>query len=437
MKLTFNDNERVKMHKKLLFIYYLLFNSFTFSQTSYSKLDWATYIINDSVSTENNKHDEFYSTVKSISENLSIKVQGDIQFDSRFYLDNPDAPVNNFLLRRVRVDFRGNYLKNFEFRLMPNFAGSTLEIQDAYIVINFHPLIKLRAGKYKIPVSLERIQNPTKTIAIELGLVNNLVPNRDIGYEISGGMANGILNYYFVINNGVIDGRSEDVETDKYKEFSGRIFLNPFTLNKESFLNKMGLGVAVTSGIQRGNFSSPRLASYRTAAQNNFFNFRDSVVADGNRIRIVPQAYFYSGRLGFLGEYVINKQKIKRIIPTEKITNTAFHAAFSFLLTDDEASFNGVKPKNEFDPANDKWGAFEVIFRYNKLTIDDNTFPIFSNPNNWAEIAEGWAAGIRWYFNEIFSLAINYERTLFSNSKANNFSLIDESVILTRLQAAF
>ncbi len=411
--------------KRLSIIFYILTAVYGFAQTK------------DSTGKEEKKPVSIQSAIESISENLKIKVQGDIQLDSRFYFDNPDAPVNNFLLRRVRIDLRGIYGKNFEFRLMPNFAGSALEIQDAYIIISFHSLAKLRAGKFKIPVSLERIQSPTKTIFIELGLVNNLVPNRDIGYEFSGSIAEGIFNYSAGISNGVIDGRSEDVETDKNKEFTGRIFIQPFTLNNESFLNKLGLGVALTSGKQTGTFSSTRLASYRTAAQNNFFSFRDSVVADGNRLRIVPQTYLYSGRLGFLGEYVINKQKIKRITPAEEITNAAFHTALSFLLTDDEASYNGVKPKNEFDPSTGGWGAFEVTIRYNKLTVDENTFPVFSNPDNWAETAEGWAIGFRWYFNEIFSLAFNYEKTSFSNSKANNFSLKDESVILTRLQAAF
>jgi phosphate-selective porin OprO and OprP len=371
------------------------------------------------------------------NDNLQLKIGGDIQIDTRNYIDNTVSADNNFLIRRARISLRGTYLKIFEFRIMPNFpSGGTLEIQDAYGIIKFSPLVTLRGGKFKTPVGLEIIQSPTKMTFIERGLTYNLVPNRDLGFELSGSIGKNIVNYSAGIYNGVVDRSSEDTDSDNNKEFAGRIFIQPFIENKESFLNNFGLGVSITAGNQNGTVSNSRLGTYRTTSQNTFFRFRDSVAADGKRIRIVPQAYLFTGRFSFLGEYVINQQNIQRNLSSVEATNTAWQAAFSFFLTNDEKTFNSVKPNTNFDPSGNGWGAFEVAFRYNELIIDDILFPFYSNPNNSAKKATNWSIALNWYMNEVFRIAINYENTSFE-SFGNSPNLKDDKALLTRLQIAF
>ncbi len=263
---------------------------------------------------------------------LDLKIGGDVQVDSRNYIDNPIAIKNNFLVRRVRMDFRGTYAKIVEFRLLPSFGQGRAEIDDAYASISFSPALKLKAGKFKTPLGLERLQSPTNNFFIEAGLPNNLIPNRDIGFELSGVLINNIVNYSAGIYNGVIDGGTEDTENDLNKEITGRIFLLPFNQDKESFLNKLGFGVAVSSGKQNGTIANTRLSTYRTVGQNTFFRFRDSVIAQGSRSRIVPQAYLYTGRFGLLGEYVINNQNITRNLSSTEETTHSWQANFSFYL---------------------------------------------------------------------------------------------------------
>jgi phosphate-selective porin OprO/OprP len=376
-----------------------------------------------------------YAQVSALTD-LELKAGGDIQVDSRNYIDYPVVPKNNFLLRRVRLDIRGTYLKIFEFRLLPNFAPGAVEIEDAYALISFFPSLKLRGGKFKTPVGLERLQSPTNGFFIEGGLTNNLIPNRDIGFELSGNIVNNIINYSAGIYNSAVDGRNADADEDDNKEFSGRLFLQPFNQDKESFLNKLGFGLAFTSGNQKGTIAVSRLSTYRTSTLNTFFRFRDSVYANGSRTRIAPQLYLYSGRLGFLGEYILNKQNITRNNSSAEVSNNSWQATASFLLTDDAASYNGVKPKNNFDPGTGGWGAFEIAFRYNTLTLDEELFPVFSNPANSAAKAKAWTVGINWYLNPVFRISLNYDNTTFDAIGSNN-ALPEEKVILTRLQAAF
>jgi phosphate-selective porin OprO/OprP len=372
----------------------------------------------------------------NIIDGLEIKAGGDVQVDSRNYIDNTVTPNNNFLIRRARLDLRGTYLGIFEFRLLPNFAPGSVEIDDAYAQINFFPALKLRGGRFKTPIGLERLQSPTNSLFIEGGLTNNLIPNRDIGFELSGSIAGSIINYSAGVYNSTVDGRNADNDEDNSKEFSGRLFLQPFNQEKESLLNKLGFGIAFSTGNQKGTVASTRLSTYRTSTLNPFFRFRDSVYASGTRTRIVPQLYYYAGRLGFLGEYVLNKQHITRNSSSADISNNSWQATISFLLTDDNASYNGVKPKNNFDSEKGYWGAFEIAFRFNSLTTDDALFPVFSNPGNSAQKANAWTVALNWYLNPVIRISVNYDNTTFEKYGAGA-ALPDEKILLTRLQAAF
>ena len=48
-----------------------------------------------------------------------------------------------------------------DFRIMPDFANSTLVLQDAYVNLRYFPLANLQAGKFKAPFGLERLQSAT------------------------------------------------------------------------------------------------------------------------------------------------------------------------------------------------------------------------------------------------------------------------------------
>src|SRR5580765_1643198 len=83
-----------------------------------------------------------------------IKIRGYIQADGRFFFQDQPAAVDTFVLRRVRPIFEGTVYKYFDFKLMPDFAGGTTVLQEAYFDTKFHPAIKLRVGKFKTPFAL-------------------------------------------------------------------------------------------------------------------------------------------------------------------------------------------------------------------------------------------------------------------------------------------
>ena len=57
----------------------------------------------------------------------------------------------------------------------------------------------------------------------------------------------------------------------------------------------------------------------------------------------------------------------------KKLRHDAWQIAVSYFLTGEDASFRGVKPKQDFDFGTG-WGAWELVARYSEINLDEDTF---------------------------------------------------------------
>src|SRR5688572_19653552 len=152
-------------------------------------------------------------SLKSEDENFNLKVRAHFHADNRYFADDSAHSFASTLsIRRARLLFEGTVAKYFDFKIMPDFAGSRLVLQDVYMDARFLPEVRLRAGKFKTPFGLERLQQPVNISFVERALPNNLVPNRDVGIQIHGDFRGGVLNYMLGVFNGVPDGESGDLD---------------------------------------------------------------------------------------------------------------------------------------------------------------------------------------------------------------------------------
>lgn len=371
-----------------------------------------------------------------------LKLRGYVHFDGRFFQEDDERPaVDTFLLRRVRPIFEGTVFKSFDFRIMPDFGGGQTVLQDAYIDARFSPKFKVRAGKFKPPVGLERLQSATELLFVERAFPTNLVPNRDLGIQLHGDLVGGNVSWAVGVFNGVPDGSSADADANDGKDIAARLFFQPF-LTAGGPWKGLGFGVAASTGDQEGTLTSTGLAGYRTPAQQTFFSYRSdataagTVIADGDRFRLSPQGYLYRGRFGLLTEYVISRQEVRRADVAAELENTSWQVAASWVLSGGEPTFRSVSPKTNFDPAAGTWGAFELTARYSSLEVDEDTFPVFANPASSAESAEAWTLGLNWYLNRNLRLVLDYERTQFEGGAATG-DREDENILFSRFQIAF
>jgi phosphate-selective porin OprO/OprP len=397
-----------------------------------------------------------------------IRFHGEFDFDGRFYDDNltPDGSRSTWLLRRARPILEGTFANIFDFRFNPDFAGGKTVIQDAFVAARFNPLFVVTAGKFKEPFGLERLQLSPNNRFIELGLPSDLVPNRDLGLQISGTFAfpTGTLTYQVGYFNGVADGTSTDanstpdIDNNDKKDWVARLFAQPF-LKTDSLLKYLGAGIAVSYANQVGSAANTLLTSYKTETQRNFFSYdaataaAGATIANGERLRISPQAYYYYKRFGLLTEYVSESQDVSRTFGTganaltrrARLKPDSWQVGTTFLMTDDNATFGTVVPKRPFSLDQPGWGALEFAARVSQLKLDSAAFftpagtaaEWFADPSAQAREATAWTLALNWYLTQNVSWNLNYTKTNFDGGAPNGGDRADESAVFTRFQVAF
>ena len=394
-------------------------------------------------------------SVESPDKQNTVKIRGTLHFDGRHFQDDftPDT-ADTFLLRRVRPTIEGTLGGIYDFRFTPDFAGGRTIILDAFANARFQPWLNVTAGKFKVPVGLERLQSANDIRFVERAFPTSLLPNRDLGFSVGGDLLGGTVNYSVGYYNGVTDGGSSDgigdVETDTAGDYAARVFVSPFA-NSESFaLRGLGFGIAGTINSVTGDPVNSLLPSYRTPGQQTFFRYRANSTtapgpyADGERLRWTPQLYYSVGRFGLLGEYAVVEQDISRATPaglrSDTVETTAWQVAAHFFLTGEEESFKGFKPTNVFSLENGTWGAWELVARYHELEVGDEAFAggtsSFADPLASPRKASAYGVGVNWYLNDNLKWVLNYEKTEFEGGAVDG-DRPDEEAILTRVAVGF
>lgn len=438
-------------------------------------------------------------SIKSADGNNELRLRGQIQTDARFYPGHDGYSSGNgstaspavsapdtALLKQFRPILQGTVAGKYDFLLTPDFGGGKVVVQDAYVDARFTPWAQVKVGKQKTPFGLERLQGDADGKFIERGLPNNLVPNRDIGIQLHGLLAENTIDYAVGVFNGVIDGNSSDSftnsDTDNNidKELVARVFATPFK-NDPGLLQNLGVGLAATYSDFRGSglgvnattaqsASESNLPSFRSnLGQLSFFKYRTAAAgattttgtfADGERLRWSPQFYYYTGPFGLFGEYVAVDQDVSKLNAgvkrSDRLNNDAWQIVASWVLTGEDAGYTNPIPKRPFDLATGAGiGAWELVARYGEINIDNKAFKPFgtgtaaaqlarsyADPRASAKQASAWAAGINWYLNRNLKLALDYEETRFDGGWTNaaGTSFEDrptEKVVSSRLQIAF
>lgn len=205
----------------------------------------------------------------------TVRLRGSVQGDAKFFVDDnakkPDDLTtaipgttgaiganlpDRFELRQARVWMEGDLWKSVGFKIMPEFGGGNIRLFDAH----YFPFASLTVGKYKPPVSLERLQGDADGAFLERAFPTYLAPNRDVGIMLHGEFGRpgykvvyggpedfkNFLSYQLGVFNGTGDNGNGDTDIKDDKEFAGRIWAHPFQHSGIDALEGLGLGIAGT-----------------------------------------------------------------------------------------------------------------------------------------------------------------------------------------------
>ena len=371
--------------------------------------------------------------IQSPSGDYRLQIRGYAQFDGRFFASDRDLALDTFVVRRARPIVQGTVAGHFEFNITPDFGGGTTVLQDAFLDVNYSPKARVRVGKFKPPVGLERLQSASNLAFVERAFPTVLVPNRDLGVQLHGELAGGVLAYAAGVFNGAPDGGSVDVDVNDGKDLAGRVFVSPFKRGK-SALKGLGFGISGTTGDQTGP-----LPAYRSGGQISIITLVTGITADGRRERYSPQLSFYTGPFGLLAEYAHSKSRVKKADGTRfDLEGSAWQATATVTLTGEAASYSGVRAKKPFDPKKGQWGALELAGRVNGIKLGSQAVSDgLVDPSKSIREAFAWAAGLNWYLNRNVKQVVDFERTSFTGGAAGGADRPAENAVFIRTQLAF
>ncbi len=375
-------------------------------------------------------------TIRSPRGNFLLKIGADLQVDDRSDVgEGSGSVVDGMVLRRIRPTFSGTVFQYVDYFFRPDFGNGSTVIYDAYVELKYFSHFKLRAGKFKPGVGLERLQSDDDTSFVERGLPTLLVASRDIGYQMSGDIVNNRVNYSVGVFNGVPDNGLADSPVSNHRDYTARLFMTPFQPD-ENALSGLGFGL----GSSFGNVDGEALPSFKTFDQNSFFTFASGVTEAGHRTRLAPGAYYYLGPAGLFTEYGLTEEGLQKGLVRRDIAFRAWQVAGSYILTGEKKSFTSPMPKKNFDPANHGWGAVELAFRVGEFSTEQGIYNYgFAVATTTPRVAHECVGGVNWYLNRLVRISVDYGRTNFGGGAtlAAGVNRPTEKAVILRFQINF
>lgn len=360
----------------------------------------------------------------------TLAIQGLIQFDSRSFLDGLSA--DEFLIRRARLTLDGRIGSRTSFRIRPESGARDFRIIDAYFDTRLSPGTSLRAGRFKPPVGLERLQSAADLRLVERSFVTELLPARDLGIQVHGRSPS--LEWAIGLFNGVPDGRADQVVEDGAAEIAARLFLKPVD-RSETGGALLGFGLGMTFGSSDDDSGQPVFVGYRSPGQETIFGYRtgtDGSFAHGDKWRLSPQFYWYRGAFGVMGEWARSSQAVSR--PSAGRADTLEHDAWQlsaeWFVTGEAAGYADPGTAN----------AVQLVARISGLDPDGAAFDggtgSFADVTSSVRGARSAAFGINWFPVRGLKASFVYEQTVFAGGAAAG-NRPSEKLLLMRLQQEF
>jgi len=357
--------------------------------------------------------------IRSADQQFRLRITGQLQADFRGYLDaNAPRDVTEFLIRRARFGLEATVFQYYEFRFLPDFGVGQTRLQDAYINVHYIDDIQFTGGKFKQPFSYEQLIQDRFTPLMERSLIDQLVPQRDVGLMVHGqNLLTGRLDYGLAVSNGEQNG---DSDTNSSKDLNARVAIRPFA-SFDNFLKRLQFGVAGGFGVETESMNPSTL---QTPLGVPFLQFKSTAFANGLRDRWSPEIAYFYGPFGFSTQYFQMDQKIQQkpgASPSIRVPFEGFYVQSTYLLTGETRTgySQQISPTHPYDPCRglSALGAWELVGRLSRLQVGADAFAPGNtqlvNPLGNSSGATELTVGYNWYLNSWVRVQFNFEHAWF------------------------
>ncbi len=180
---------------------------------------------------------------------------------------------DTIFVRRARVELQGTFMQHFDFHVAGEYAtvpatGAIGAVTDAYVIVDYLPYLKLQAGQFDLPFTLENRTSDKYFDFMERSVAvrSFAVPtNKDLGAMVFGWAPKKVGYYSLGVFNG--DGQSFKNQ-DNNPALVGRVFVAPLAWMAGSNRWMEDIWIGASFWWQRNeNLGGPVAASVSGAAQ--------------------------------------------------------------------------------------------------------------------------------------------------------------------------
>ena len=348
---------------------------------------------------------------------------------------------NGTAFRRARLGFEGTAFKDFNWRIEADFAGNSVNLQDAYVqYVGFKPL-QITLGQHKAPFGLESNNSDNYNVFLERGIFNVAASN--LGAERKIGLSLAYVKPNFTAIAGVFGenesiGRAADQTApvtpnaadtpDEGWGFNARATWEP--LLAERRIVHLGAGAYWRTGLRSATAIGARISDRPNVRVDNGNIIDSGVIADADTAFYAgAEAAAVLGPLTVAGEY--GRLSIDRQGAVPSADFDGFYVYATYFLTGESrpfknGNFDRVKPIENFGRGG--LGAWELAVRHDRADLSETPTARAGNK------AHSWTAGLNWYWNPNIKLQFNYIRFSGDNTPLDPVGAIAKGdVLATRL----
>lgn len=359
-----------------------------------------------------------------------------VQFDGAVFSNNVLNPIGNGVsIRRARIAFKAILWDNWYAELDLDFAGSAIEMKDMIIgyIFNDENVI-LRTGHFRESFGMETLTTSRYLTFMERSLASKLDPSRHLGFQVShwGEKYNLIGGVHFNTQGEYEEvefsqDQNKDFGKDEGHSFTGRGVYRPIIDADKVF----HIGVAGTYRTPKTHLEVPNTFRYSTRSHTSINRKK---YLDTDDISDVSDVVGFDVELAgafknfiFQGEY--KYFNVNRMNDLESVNLEGGYIQAGYLLFGGRYNYNKAEGEFTRPSRGKKYGELEAAFRYDYVNANDTDAEIYGGS------AEGYTAGLNYYFNPNVKFMLNYSynnHDRYANGKGKLFIGYDENGELTK-----
>lgn len=373
---------------------------------------------------------EVATTDKEFSFKLGGRVQADYsQFDGVYTKNGDTADAAYF--RRAFLELSGVLYTDWAYTINYDFSHNTGDTDNGYfdeasLAYNGFKPVSIKVGRFDPDFGLEKATSSKWVTAPERNVAYDMIDWANGHQNGLGLQASSTFADSFYASAGIFSKDTDDTDGDSIKQANGRFVFAPmheagsvlhFGVNVASrdvsdtafdsrYRTRMGMrGVETLGGNDAGTNGNRPVLGGSSASPAGSYDRDDAVGLE---------AAFAMGPASIQGEYIARETKSDSSA-FEDIKGRGFYAQAAYTLTGESRGYK-VGKFDAIKPANKNIGAWELFYRYDSLTVEDDNITTASLTRDVGDAeVKVHNLGVNWYANEAVKISATYLKAKTDN----------------------